>query len=148
MNEIKGDLLASGCDVIAHGCNCFNTMGAGVAKAVVAKYPEARKADLCTRKGDKSKLGHFSMAKTADGTTVYNLYTQYNYGRGKRFVSYEAVRSALKAMRESIEHLYPHSQPRIGLPRIGAGLAGGNWNIIKQIIEEELDGMDVSIYYL
>jgi len=27
-------------------------------------------------------------------------------------------------------------------PAIGAGLAGGNWEVISQIIEEELDGED------
>lgn len=34
---------------------------------------------------------------------------------------------------------------RLGLPKIGAGLAGGNWNIIRKILEEELEGLDVTI---
>ncbi len=29
---------------------------------------------------------------------------------------------------------------RIGYPAIGTGLAGGNWEVISKIIEEELDG--------
>ena len=28
---------------------------------------------------------------------------------------------------------------RIGYPLIGAGLAGGDWNVISKIIEEELE---------
>ena len=35
MNIVKGDLIKSAkegqFDVIIHGCNCFNTMGAGIA---------------------------------------------------------------------------------------------------------------------
>jgi hypothetical protein len=34
---------------------------------------------------------------------------------------------------------------RIGLPKIGAGLAGGDWKLISGIIEEELNGEDVTI---
>ena len=32
------NLLESDCDVIIHCCNCFNTMGAGIAKAIADKY--------------------------------------------------------------------------------------------------------------
>jgi O-acetyl-ADP-ribose deacetylase (regulator of RNase III) len=31
---------------------------------------------------------------------------------------------------------------RIGYPAIGAGLAGGDWEVISSIIEEELKGED------
>ncbi len=31
---------------------------------------------------------------------------------------------------------------RIGYPLIGAGLAKGNWKLISQIIDEELEGED------
>jgi len=34
---------------------------------------------------------------------------------------------------------------RIGLPRIGAGLAGGDWATIEAIIEEELGAHDVTV---
>ena len=38
MNIVKGNLvtlaLAGEFDVIIHGCNCFNTMGSGVAKDI------------------------------------------------------------------------------------------------------------------
>ena len=37
---------------------------------------------------------------------------------------------------------------RIGLPKIGAGLAGGDWNVIQKIIEEELPGENVTIVVL
>jgi O-acetyl-ADP-ribose deacetylase (regulator of RNase III) len=38
---------------------------------------------------------------------------------------------------------------RIGLPKIGAGLARGNWNKIEKIIENTLiDMKSVTIYYL
>ena len=34
---------------------------------------------------------------------------------------------------------------KIGLPKIGSNLAGGDWNIIKEIIKKELKGCDVTV---
>ena len=67
MKTIKGDLVKLAIkgefDLIIHGCNCFCTMGAGIAKTIKQKFPEAYEADLKTEKGDKAKLGTISWAK-------------------------------------------------------------------------------------
>ncbi|MTB52699.1 macro domain-containing protein [Lewinella sp. W8] len=143
MKIIQGDLiklaLEGKFDVIVHGCNCFCTMGAGIAKGIKAVFPDAYYADLATEKGDRSKLGTFSSAQINQGDrviTVVNAYTQFHWrGQGKK-VDYQALRLAFRAIKESFSGL------RIGYPAIGAGLAGGDWAIIEGIIEEELLGED------
>ena len=49
MKTVKGDLLAMGkdgtFDIILHGCNCFNVMGAGIAAQIAAQFPDAKLAD-------------------------------------------------------------------------------------------------------
>jgi O-acetyl-ADP-ribose deacetylase (regulator of RNase III) len=40
------------------------------------------------------------------------------------------------------------SGKRIGYPKIGAGLAGGDWNIISSIIDKELIGEDHTLVLL
>ena len=40
------------------------------------------------------------------------------------------------------------SGKRIGYPKIGAGLAGGYWNIISKIIDKELEGENHSLVLL
>ena len=44
-HKIKGDLIKLAIkgdfDVIIHGCNCFCTMGAGIAKSIKTAFPEA-----------------------------------------------------------------------------------------------------------
>ena len=146
MKTCRGDLLRLAdqgvFDVIAHGCNCFCTMGAGIAKSVAAQFPQALNADRQTPKGERTKLGTCSFAEveTAHGKlTVVNAYTQFHYrGRGDK-ADYEAIRVC---MRWLAEH-YPHA--RIGLPKIGAGLAGGDWPRIERIMDEELSGCDVTV---
>lgn len=142
---VDGDLLKLAeeghFDVIAHGCNCFCTMGAGIAPQIKAKYPDAYTADCATVSGDINKLGTISYAEMPN-ITVVNIYSQYDTkGRrqGKIDLDYNALRSGIKLMKER------YSGKRFGLPLIGAGLAGGDWNIIEKIIEEEMRGEYVTI---
>ena len=150
MKTIKGDLITlSGNDdnyfnIIVHGCNCFNTMGAGIAPQIAKAYPEACEADQMTRPGCKVKLGHISVGyhpRNYWGTLiVINGYTQYGCGGdGKPAVDYDALRSVF----QQVAHVaLTVRNARIGYPMIGAGLAGGDWDIIAGIIEEELQGLD------
>jgi O-acetyl-ADP-ribose deacetylase (regulator of RNase III) len=122
-------------DVIIHGCNCFCTMGGGIAKAIKKAWPSAYFADLKTSRGNQGKLGRYSSTKVGR-LTIVNAYTQMYYGRGERFVDYEALRKVFRSIKKAF------SGKRIGFPYIGAGLAGGNWKIISKIIDEELEGED------
>ncbi len=139
MNIVKGDLIKLSIegdfDVIIHGCNCFCSMGAGIAKTIKSEFPEAYQADLQTGKGNKEKLGTYSSATVMQGgheLTIINAYTQFNWsGRGV-IVNYDAIRSVFGKVKEE------YTGKRIGYPLIGAGLAGGDWGIISKVIDEEL----------
>lgn len=140
---IDGDLVrdAEQFEVIAQCANCFCTMGSGIAPLIKAKIPEAYAVDCATVKGDLNKLGTISYTLNTKPIVV-NLYGQFDYtGRrsGNMDLDYNALRSALKMMRDKF------SGKMIGMPKIGAGLAGGDWAIIEQIIEEELRGEYVTI---
>lgn len=141
MRKIKGDLIELAIDgefdLIIHGCNCFCTMGAGIAKTIKLKFPEAYKADLKTEKGDKSKLGTISVTETETENgklIIVNGYTQFNWRGNGNKADYDAIRNVFQKVKEKFSGL------RIGYPAIGAGLAGGDWNIISEIIAQELDG--------
>ena len=143
MQTIQGDLLklaADGTfDVIIHGCNCHNKMGAGIAKSIKERFPEAYEADLQSEKGSREKLGTLTAARVDcddRALTIVNAYTQYNWsGEGPK-ADYDAIRAAFREVKQT------YSGARIGYPMIGAGLAGGDWAVISKIIEEELDGED------
>ncbi len=146
MEYINGDLIQLAkegvFDIIVHGCNCFNTMGAGIAKQIKSNFPEAYKADLKTTKGDKEKLGNYSSVIVDQGTknfTIINAYTQYSwYGAGVK-VDYSAIRSVFRQINNK------YKDKCIGIPLIGAGLAGGNWDRIQNTINYEVTDSNITV---
>lgn len=141
---------------IGHQANCFCTMNSGVAKAIRLEFPQAYEADCFTEKGDKNKLGTLTAAEheRADGSVgiIYNLYGQYNYGYdAKGYTNYEALRGALLNMRIDLDGavgVNGEDWKKVGFPKIGAGLGGGDWDTIARIIEEVFTDYDVTIYTL
>jgi O-acetyl-ADP-ribose deacetylase (regulator of RNase III) len=158
--EIEGDLIKLAqrgkFDVIAHGCNCFCQMGAGIApqmaKAFACNDPEKYYGESTDRKGDMTKLGNieeyswfvFDEEVSCCLLSVVNAYTQYKYGRNhkdgdKNPVDYAAIEMCMKKIN------YRFKGKHIGLPKIGAGLAGGDWERIKRIIQTELKDCKVTV---
>lgn len=146
---VKGDLLDPKWQfsVIIHGANCFHTMKSGVAKAIVAKYPEALEADKLTKKGDRSKMGSITVAGTGahsgESPLIVNAYTQYSYGteEGMIYVSYEAFKAAMLQIKE----LFSDSSYKIGMPKIGSGLGGGDWAKLESIINEVFPNKEIFV---
>ena len=147
ITEINGDLIKLAkeghFDVIIHGANCFCRMGSGIAKQVAAEIPSAVDADNKTLPGDIRKLGNYTEAMVPGNYVCYilNCYTQFRYGTDQIQFDYEAFTLCLRKIN------FRFKGKTIGLPLIGAGLAGGDWNKIKNIIKKELNAMDVIIVH-
>lgn len=137
IKEIKGnavELFLKRKVHLIHGCNCYCNMGAGIAKEVKQKIPGAFKIDEATMKGDRQKLGRNSIYMTEEGQIVFNAYTQFDFWSEGPRVDYDAIRSCFKIAVEYASS-FPEQLPII-TPLIGAGLAGGDWNKIREIIDE------------
>jgi len=155
---IKGDMVESyknnELDAYAHQCNCFCRMGRGIAPLLAKVNPEVRKVDNATVGGDRDKLGDFSVAETEGLSLMFNIYGQYHWSKYKeapnRNTSYAALEEGLSKVKEWLEfdNVYPKT---LGLPLIGCGLAGGDWEgVVLPMIRElfENSGVDVTIFVL
>lgn len=140
---IDGDLVrdADQYDVIGHGSNCFNTMGSGIALQIKNKFPEAYQVDCRTKSGDKEKLGTITYTENTIPVVV-NCYSQYDF-KGRYFGVMDCDYNAIKTSMQLIKKNF--SGKKIGLPKIGSQLAGGDWDVINRIIEEVLGDEDVTI---
>lgn len=79
---VKGDLFSGDYDVIAHGVNCRGVMGAGIAKAFRAKFPEMymEYARECQRGDLLPGEAMLFDAKPIAPIAGFNLATQENPG--------------------------------------------------------------------
>lgn len=136
LKHTKGNLLdlaeAGEFDVVVQGCNCFNTMGGGIAREIRERYPLVASVDMATVCGDYTKLGNWTECDAGGENrfTVINAYTQYNMSQGTDVFEYIAFQLILDKL------VYTYGGKRIGLPYIGMGLAGGDPKWIMPMIEE------------
>jgi len=149
--EVDGDLLemfSNGeFENIAHGANCYNKMGAGIAKQIKERFPEAYYADrhYVIIEGVE-RLGNISYSTIKDvihehnvfinNGYVFNLYTQVKPGPN---ADYDAVRLALRKLNSWCDG------ETVGLPKIGCGIGGLKWNVVRTIIQEEMKDCKVTV---
>jgi O-acetyl-ADP-ribose deacetylase (regulator of RNase III) len=131
----KGNLLTLAeqgkFDAIVQGCNCFCTMGSGIARQIKEQYPGAYEADSKTMSGDIGKLGNWTDFDTGK-FTIINAYTQFDFNRkGQSNDVFEYT--SFELILRKLGHLY--GTKNFGFPMIGMGLAGGDVQRIMGLLE-------------
>ena len=144
VEEIKGNLLDTDCRIITHGVNCQGKMESSVAKALYTKYPEVKESYLNFFNDEYNSEEYLGLVNCVyrDDKIVLNCFIQQNYGHNKQiYISYKAITKCFSI----ISCFYDE----IAIPRIGCGLAGGDWKIVKKCIEDVVgDECLVKMYYL
>ena len=147
----KGDLLKSKCDIICHQVNCKGVMGSGIAKQIRDMYPEVYEGYkwFLDNYGDKA-FGEVWCVDTSDKRIVANMFTQYDYlPRSVNHTSYAMFRQACKQIKEHAKLAKIAKNKKdiiIGFPdHIGCGLAGGDWDIVKEIIKDEFGDLEWNV---
>ncbi|XAK55542.1 Appr-1-p processing protein [Bacillus inaquosorum] len=152
----KGNILDATEDIIVQQVNCKGVMGAGLAKAILNKYPNVKKEYQSFRnfnlnKGltDKDLLGLVNYVQVSDGKVIANVFGQVNIKKNcfdkTVYTKQEALTRGLKEVKELSEQL----NKSVAIPYgIGCGLAGGDWNIISELIDSVFSDYNVTIYKL
>ncbi|PSB00137.1 Appr-1-p processing protein [Bacillus halotolerans] len=152
----KGNILDATEDIIVQQVNCKGVMGAGLAKAILNKYPNVKKEYQSFRnfnlnKGltDKDLLGLVNYVRVSDGKVIANVFGQINIKKNHFdktvYTKTEALTRGLKEVKELSKQL----NKSVAIPYgIGCGLAGGDWNIISELIDSIFSDYNVAIYKL
>jgi O-acetyl-ADP-ribose deacetylase (regulator of RNase III) len=145
--------IGDGPRVTVHVCNDVGAWGAGFVVALSRRWrePEAAfKAWYRNRKRSTElpfELGSVQFVAVADQLWVANMIGQRDIRRsraGEPPIRYEAIATCLGHVAEFADA----NQATVHMPRIGAGLAGGDWSRIEAIINETLNAVDVTVYDL
>ena len=150
MKVMKGDLLANvSKGLILQQVNCQNVMGSGFAKAVFTQYPIVKTLyhSFCEKHPVAERLGKFQIIQVTEDLAVVNLFGQMFYGTGgKKYTSYDALDAAMIPVVGWMEARCQTSED-VHHPLIGAGLGGGHWPIIREIIQHRI-GPETTLWTL
>lgn len=139
---VTGDLFASDLEALAQGCNNMGAMGAGIAVTFKKYWPQMYKTYHERCKAGQYEPGDIFVWQgrktTRDGeidVTIFNLFTQ---------IKWKASLTAIKmSVGKMIEVAHERGIRNIGMPQIGAGLGGLDWNRVKPLLQalgEQYDG--------
>lgn len=149
LKRLRGDLVQMAdqgqFDCIVHGCNCFSTMGAGIARQIAQKWPQAAEADRAYPGDNQNRLGGYSAVQVYNALgqplIIVNAYTQYGVGsHGRDVFEYDAFEQVLEQLRRDI-----NPRCKVGFPYIGMGLAGGDPDRIIPMIEQFAETHDATL---
>ena len=141
MKQVRGDVTKAKHGVICQQVNCMLVMGAGLAKQIRAKWPEVyTKYRSLVEVKVASRLGKCQLVTISDKELyVANLFGQYNYRPlGIQHTDYRALSQAFQSL--GLWHKkYCHVDFPIWIPyKLGCGLAGGDWEIVKSLISQNI----------
>lgn|SRR3990167_9831398 len=127
-------------DLLIHVCNDLHKMGSGIALEIKNRIADAYTA----YKQRPSNLGTISFGwSNPNRGMVCNMVAQSGYGKGIRHLNYAALADCLNKISKGV------SVKTIGLPfKLGADRAGGDWEIVLELIEYFLKDFNVVIYKL
>jgi O-acetyl-ADP-ribose deacetylase (regulator of RNase III) len=125
---VTGDLFAEPLPALAHGCNCAGAMGKGIAIEFRKRFP-AMYAEYKRRCADKRFALGGVFAWTEPGVTVYNLGTHKSWRTKAELPAVET------SLREMVRLAEASGIARIGMPRIGAGLGGLDWAVVRALLQ-------------
>lgn len=147
INCVDKDIFESGADIIIHQVNCQGFMSTGVAEQVRLKYPEVYIAYkykcFRSKKEDKSDLlGTIQAVYINDTQQIVNLFAQKNFGYdGRCYTDYKALRSCLRKV------YHEFAGCTVAIPWLmGCHHGGGEWDTVRPMIEEILNGCLCTFY--
>jgi O-acetyl-ADP-ribose deacetylase (regulator of RNase III) len=141
---LKGDATcpqAKGVKLICHICNDIGKWGKGFVLAVSKRWGEPE-AEYHAWYAAGFKLGEVQFVQVEDYIWVANMIGQKGIKTGSSGppIRYDAVAACLEKVAAKAVEL----GASVHMPRIGCGLAGGEWAKIEPLVEEHLCGRGVA----
>ena len=134
--------------VIVHICNDVGAWGRGFVMALSNRWPEPEKKYRHWHSNPKKasisfSLGNIQVVSVSETLSVCNLIGQRDIrGRGRKTpIRYKAVCRGL----EKLALWAKENDASVHMPRIGCGLAGGDWETMGPIVQEALCDKYISV---
>ena len=149
ITTIHSNLLNETTGIIVHGCSAQGVMASGIAKSIKERYPQVyydytKHCSFMRRMDPGNLLGSVVFTPITSQLIFISAITQEFYGRDENvcYVSYNAIETAF----EAINKIARSAKLQVKFPMIGAGLAGGDWNTISNIIDKTVQSTEKFLF--
>lgn len=150
LNIVRQDIIKlSGNCVICHCISADAAMGAGVALALVRKYPDLKPTVRSILKTTHSNtlVGHVVFyADSYSHTLIANMVTKQNYWDKSTTMPsghyLKNLRECLENVRNIMDGL---NENKLVMPKIGCGLDRCDWGDVLQLIDEVFGDSNIEI---
>ena len=149
INYVTGDATAPPKGkpaIIVHVCNDLGGWGRGFVLAISRRWPEPERCYRAWHAGEDAapfELGQVQFVQVEPTVWVANMIGQHGLRCQGRTppMRYDAIRDGLKAVAARAREW----NAGVHMPRIGCGLAGGKWEEIGPIVQQELADEDIPV---
>jgi hypothetical protein len=123
--------------------------GRGFGLAARRAWPSAQEhfREWVDDNGGEFKLGNVCVSDIDESLEIVHMICQHGYGPSP---SPRIRYSHLKACLAKLSEIALKREATVHMPRIGSGEAGGSWDIVSELVEDELcnRGIQVTVYDL
>lgn len=151
LNYVNGDATrpaGKGKKLVVHVCNDLGLWGRGFVLAISRRWsaPEESYRRWHGSRDGSFGLGRIQVVQVEDDLYVVNMVAQSGIAgrRGGPEVGPPIQYADLKVCLTSVANLAKTLGASVHMPRIGAGLGGGDWSVVEKIITECLVNAGVS----
>lgn len=164
--EIQGDLFKaidkakSNWIIIPHVCNDAGGWGAGFVVPLGNRFPDAKNTYLSAFNplhNTRLLLGETQLCEVNRDERrfwIYNMVAQHNFRaeNNPRPLHYGYLSRCMTGLESCIlqDEMYTDDgiAPIIVMPRFGSDLAGGDWTIIRELVDVIWEDYDTYVFYL
>lgn len=146
LHQVKGDILLSKAQAIAHGVAPNDPMNHGLAMSLHNLYPSMHKDFHHWCHQQHAKPGTAWIWSSANSLRIINLLTQeggYEHGSKPGKAKLKNIKHSL---RELIKIIKKENINSLAIPKLATGVGGLNWDDVWPIIEERLGSLEIPIY--
>lgn len=150
LKYLEGDAtypVGDGLKVITHVCNNINRWGSGFVLALNKRWAEPK-----YRYHEQlfDQLGDIEVVPVESDISVINMIAQDGVIDDHKLsppIRYKSLIMALEKVEEFCNMKISSDVPvSVHMPKIGAGLAGGDWDLIEHIIKNTLVEKGINVY--
>jgi len=149
---VKGDILNAEEDYIAQQCNCLTITSHGLSNTIADKYSwgdpykhRTRMTRNCAIEEDRDTPGTIRVLRDPKGISskaIVCMFAQWAPGKPRAFKSYpewekDTYDARVEWFKSCLDEMKELDTKSIAFPwTIGCGLAGGDWNTYRTLIED------------